>query len=110
MLSRIRIGDLFKIRSFKNLHIGRVSLLDKLNKKFHDVKHSILHDLKKELESFSRHLGSLRGVYTRYLIKHQVEYLNALEKLVDFTHWTSHLLMGIDQLSTGNLSAALLHP
>ena len=41
---RIRIGDLFKICSFKNLHIGRVSLLDKLNKKFHDVKHSILHD------------------------------------------------------------------
>ena len=39
-----------------------------------------------------------------------MEYLNALEKLIDFTHWMSHLLMGIDQLSTGNLSAAILHP
>ena len=39
-----------------------------------------------------------------------MEYLNVLEKLIDFTHWMSHLLMGIDQLSTGILSAAILHP
>ena len=109
--SKLRLGGLFRVRKIRDLHIGKVSLFDKLNKGFHSAIHGIDH----RIDRIFQQIHTLRrdmprpNIYEPFLEFYMLRE-RRLTELRDFIYWLQHFLNGLDILSTGRLSTTLVHP
>ena len=114
--SKLKIGELFKFKSYCDLHISKVSLYDKLNKAFHKfgnrMNHktflSYLHNHDKTTWYYDNY-DDFAQFWTQGLQMLFLNHLTRISSLKDFSHKVDHFVQGLDMLSTGRLSQTLIH-
>ena len=115
--SKLKIGQLFRFKAYRDLHISKVSLYDKLNKALHKFgKHmthkAFLHYLH-NTDNTTMYYGEYGDFETNWRKGFELFFLNhrkRLSNLMDFSHKIDHFVQGLDVLSTGKLSQTLIHP
>ena len=115
--SKLKIGQLFKFKAYRDLHISKVSLYDKLNKALHQYGNQMNHQIFLQYlhennnntwyyYGYNNFETNWRKAFELFFLKHG----KRLSNLKDFTHKIDHFIQGLDMLSTGRLSQTLIHP
>ena len=115
--SKLKIGELFKFKAYRDLHISKVSLYDKLNKALHqygnNMNHKVFLRYLREHGNTTWHYDAYDDFDNNWRIGFEMYFLKQgkrLSNLKDFTHKIEHFVQGLDMLSTGRLSQTLIHP
>lgn len=115
--SKLKIGELFKFKSYRDLHISKVSLYDKLNKALHKfgpyMNHETFLQYIHNRDNRTWYYDQYQDLETHWsdgLEHHYLHQDKKLNDLQDFSHKISLFLQGLDTLSTGKLSQLLIHP
>ena len=115
--SKLKIGQLFKFKAYRDLHISKVSLYDKLNKALHQygnhMNHKIFLRYLHEHNNNTWYYDGYDDFDKNWRIGFEMFFLKQgkrLSNLKDFTHKIEHFVQGLDMLSTGRLSQTLIHP
>ena len=115
--SKLKIGELFKFKAYRDLHISKVSLYDKLNKALHQygnkMNHKVFLRYLREHGNTTWHYDAYDDFDKNWRIGFEMFFLKqgkGLSNLNDFTHKIEHFVQGLDMLSTGRLSQTLIHP
>ena len=115
--SKLKIGELFKFKAYRDLHISKVSLYDKLNKALHqygnNMNHKVFLRYLREHGNTTWHYDAYNDFDKNWRIGFEMYFLKQgkrLSNLKDFTHKIEHFVQGLDMLSTGRLSQTLIHP
>ena len=115
--SKLKIGELFKFKAYRDLHISKVSLYDKLNKALHQygnkMNHKVFLRYLREHGNTTWHYDAYDDFDKNWRIGFEMFFLKQgkrLSNLNDFTHKIEHFVQGLDMLSTGRLSQTLIHP
>ena len=104
---KLKIGQLFKFKAYRDLHISKVSLYDKLNKAIHQYGNNMNHKI---FLRYLREHGNTTWYYDGYedfdrnwRIGFEMFFLKQgkrLSNLKYFTHQIEHFVQGLDMLST----------
>ena len=115
--NKLKIGQLFKFKAYRDLHISKVSLYDKLNKALHQygnhMNHKIFLRYLHEHNNNTWYYDGYEDFDKNWRIGFEMFFLKQgkrLSNLKDFTHKIEHFVQGLDMLSTGRLSQTLIHP
>ena len=113
----MKIGQLFKFKAYRDLHISKVSLYDKLNKVLHQygnhMNHKIFLRYLCEHNNNTWYYDGYDDFDKNWRIGFEMFFLKQgkrISNLKDFTHKIEHFVQGLDMLSTGRLSQTLIHP
>ena len=114
---KLKIGQLFKFKVYRDLHISKVFLYDKLNKALHQygnhMNHKIFLRYLHEHSNNTWYYDGYEDFDTNWRIGFEMFFLKQGKRhsnLKDFTHKIEHFVQGLDMLSTGRLSQTLIHP
>ena len=106
----MKIGQLFKFKAYRDLHISKVSLYDKLNKALHqygnNMNHKIFLRYLRENSNTTWYYDGYEDFDKNWRIGFEMFFLKQgkrLSNLKDFTHKIEHFVQGLDMLSTGRL-------
>lgn len=115
--SKLKIGELFKFKAYRDLHISKVSLYDKLNKALHHfgpyMNHKTFLQYLHNKDNRTWYYDQYEDLRTYWQQGLEVYYFNqakSLSDLMDFSYKVDSFTEGLDILSTGKLSQTLIHP
>ena len=106
--NKLKIGQLFKFKAYRDLHISKVSLYDKLNKALHQygnhMNHKIFLRYLHEHNNNTWYYDGYEDFDKNWRIGFEMFFLKQGKRLSnwkDFTHKIEHFVQGLDMLSAG---------
>ena len=115
--SNLTIGQLFKFKEYRDLHISKLSLFDKLNKALHKygpyMNHKTflqyIHNKDKRTWYYDQ-MEDLQTFWQRGLEFYLLDQQKGLHDLIHFAYRVEAFLGGLETLSQGKLFQSLIHP
>ena len=108
--NKLKIGQLFKFKAYRDLHISKVSLYDKLNMALHQygnhMNHKIFLRYLREHNNNTWYYDGYEDFDKNWRIGFEMFFLKQgkrLSNLKDFTNKIEHFVQGLDMLSTGQI-------
>ena len=115
--SNLTIGQLFKFKEYRDLHISKLSLFDKLNKALHKYGPYMNHKTflqyihnKDNRTWYYDQMEDLQTFWQRGLEFYLLDQQKGLHDLIHFAYRVETFLGGLEVLSQGKLCQSLIHP